>query len=61
MKRRELLRHIKNHGCEFVREGREHTIYENPANGKRVPVPRHREIADVFARAICRQLGVPEP
>ncbi len=61
MKRRDLLRHLERHGCVFVREGHGHTIYENPANGKRVPIPRHREIPDVFARTICRQLDVPEP
>lgn len=61
MKRRDLLRHIEAYGCVFVREGQGHTIYENPASGRRVPVPRHREIPNVFARAICRQLGVSEP
>lgn len=61
MKRRELIRHIENHGCVFVREGANHTMYENPVMGKRVPIPRHREIPHAFARAICRQLGVPEP
>lgn len=61
MKRRDLIRHIESHGCIFVREGRNHTIYENPATGARVPIPRHREIPSVFARGICRQLRVPEP
>ena len=56
MKRRDLLRHIKTHGCVFVREGHDHKIYENPANGNRVPILRHREIPDVFARKMCRQL-----
>lgn len=61
MKRRDLLKHIETQGCQLVREGHDHTIYENPANGKRVPIPRHREIPDAFARKICRQLGVREP
>lgn len=61
MKRRDLLKHLVAQGCVFVREGHGHTIYENPANGRRVPIPRHREIPDVFSRAICRQLGLPEP
>lgn len=60
MKRRDLVRHLRRHGCVLVREGSDHTIYENPANGRRAPVPRHREIPDHTARAICRQLGVPE-
>ena len=61
MKRRDLIRHLERHGCRFVREGRNHTIYENPTTRVRVPIPRHREIPDVFARQICRQLSVPEP
>ena len=61
MKRRDLIRHLEARACVFVREGRNHTVDENPANGIRVPIPRHREIPDVFARAICRQLGVPYP
>lgn len=61
MKRRDLLRYCELHGCAFVREGQDHTIYENLTTGRRVPIPRHREIADVFARGICKQLGIPEP
>lgn len=29
MKRRDLLRHLEKHGCEFLREGGNHTIYGN--------------------------------
>jgi hypothetical protein len=29
MKRRDLLRHLEKHGCEFLREGGNHTIYVN--------------------------------
>lgn len=61
MKRRDLIRHLDDHGCEFVREGHSHTIFENPANGRRVPIARHREIPDPLARTICRQLEIPEP
>jgi mRNA interferase HicA len=61
MKRRELIRHIERHGCVLAREGHSHSIYENTANGRRVPIPRHREIPDPFARVICRQPDVPDP
>jgi hypothetical protein len=40
------------------REGSRHSIYINPANGKKVPVPRHGEIDNRLARKICRQLEV---
>jgi mRNA interferase HicA len=35
MKRRDLLRHLRQHGCEFVREGAEHSIWGNPATNRR--------------------------
>jgi len=61
MKRRELLRHLRDSGCQFLREGSRHTVFWNPAGGKTSTVPRHAEINDFLARKICRDLGIPEP
>lgn len=61
MKRRDLIRHLLDHGCLFVREGSDHSIWENPANGRRTSVPRHREIPDFTAHRIFRQLDIPRP
>jgi hypothetical protein len=61
MKRRDLLEHLGQHGCRFVREGAEHSIWENPATNRRASVPRHREIAVYTARRICKQLEIPTP
>ena len=44
MNRRDLIRHLESHGCALIREGHSHSIYENSANGHRVPIPRHGEI-----------------
>jgi len=60
MKREKLIRHLKKHGCEFLREGGDHTMYLNPANNRRTAVPRHREIRDLLANQICKQLDVPK-
>lgn len=60
MKRRDLIRHLVDHGCHMRREGGDHSIWENPANGRRTAVPRHREIPDFTAQRICRQLGIPD-
>lgn len=49
MKRRDLLRHLRQHGCQLVREGGAHSIWENPATGRRTSIPRHREIPDYTA------------
>ncbi len=59
MKRRKLVQHLEKHGCILVREGSNHTIYENPSNNHRVPIPRHNEIADTLAKKICQQLDIP--
>ena len=61
MSRQKLLKHLRKHGCQLLREGRSHSVWINPANNQQASVPRHREINDYTAKAICRQLGIPEP
>ncbi len=60
MKRTELLRHLRRHGCDLKREGRSHSLWVNPETGHTEAIPRHREIPDLLARKICRCLTVPE-
>jgi mRNA interferase HicA len=61
MKRKALIRHLENHGCEFFREGKKHTVYVNRTTHASSTVPRHKEIKDLLARKICRDPKVPEP
>ena len=61
MKRRDLIEHLEEHGCEFLREGGNHTIYVNRSARKSSSVPRHRDINEFLARKICRDLQIPEP
>ena len=61
MRRRDLLQHLRQQGCRFVREGSQHSIWENPAAGRRTSIPRHREIPDYTATRICVQLGIAVP
>jgi len=61
MKRRDLIRHLKQHGCELLREGGRHSVYINPASDTTTAVPRHAEINEFLARKICRDLKLPEP
>jgi mRNA interferase HicA len=61
MKLADLERHLRQHGCLFHREGGAHTIWFNPIRNKLASVPRHREIKEGTARAICRQLEIPKP
>lgn len=61
MKRLDLIRHLERHGCEFLREGGNHTIYVNRLARKSSSVPRHREIIEFTASKICKDLEVPLP
>ncbi|MBN2700406.1 MAG: type II toxin-antitoxin system HicA family toxin [Methylohalobius sp. ZOD2] len=61
MKRRDLLKHLKRHGCEQFREGGKHTVFVNRTAGKSSTVPRHREINDYLAQRICKDLDIPPP
>ncbi len=61
MKRLDLLRHLEAHGCKLLREGGSHTVYFNPAVRKASTIPRHREVNEMLARKICKDLEVPLP
>ena len=61
MKRRALVRHLEQHGCELLREGANHSIFVNRAAGRTSAVPRHAEINDELAKKICKDLAVPVP
>ena len=61
MKRVDLIRHLELHGCEFLREGSNHSVFVNRPAKKSTTVPRHREINEFLAKKICRDLQVPEP
>jgi mRNA interferase HicA len=61
LKRIDLIRHLESHGCQWLREGGSHTVYVNPRARKTSTIPRHREINDLLARKICRDLEIEEP
>ncbi|BAZ51878.1 hypothetical protein NIES4103_45370 [Nostoc sp. NIES-4103] len=61
MKKRDLIRHLEENGCLFLREGGKHTIYYNPTNNRTSAVPRHTEILDILAVKICKDLDIPSP
>jgi mRNA interferase HicA len=61
VKRTHLIRHLRAHGCELLREGANHSIFVNRIAHKSSSVPRHREINEFLARKICRDLAVSEP
>jgi predicted RNA binding protein YcfA (HicA-like mRNA interferase family) len=54
MKRTDLIRYLNKNGCEFLREGGNHTIYVNRPKNKVTAIPRHNEIFDYLAIKICK-------
>jgi len=60
MKRQLFIKHLRDEGCELVREGARHSWWGNLDKGTRSAVPRHSEINDLLARKICKDLGIRE-
>ena len=59
MKRGDLIRHLRRHGCLFLREGGAHSVWVNPETKETDFMPRHTEIDNQTARSICRNLSIP--
>ena len=60
MKRNKLLTYLKEQGCEFYKEGANHTVYINKATHHLSTIPRHNDIDDNLAGKICKDLNVPK-
>ena len=52
MKRRDLLRHLQQHGCALLREGGNHSWWHHPELNRRSAIPRHNEIKELLVRKI---------
>ena len=59
MKRTRVLKHLRDQGCVFIREGSSHSWWGNSSRNTRSSVPRHTEIKDRLVRKICKDLGIP--
>ena len=56
MKQKDLIKMLERNGWTKAREGGNHIIY---TNGKDMePIPRHKEIAEMLARAIIKRRGL---
>ena len=56
MKRRDLISEVESAGAVLLRHGGKHDIYQNPKTGITQPIPRHKEINELLARKILRDL-----
>ncbi|GHU05179.1 hypothetical protein FACS1894147_11090 [Spirochaetia bacterium] len=55
MKRDAFIKILEQNGVIFFKHGSEHDIYRNKKTGKKVTVPRHGEIDNVFAKRVLKQ------
>ena len=59
MKRSELLRILKRHGCKFIEHGGNHDKFYSPITQKSFPVWRHaKDIPSGTVKAIFKQAGI---
>jgi len=61
MKRNKLLKYLLRNGCQFLREGKSHSIYFNTRNNKVSTVPRHPDIKQFTVEKICKDLEIGIP
>ena len=56
----ELYKKLRKAGCFLLRHGRSHDIWQNAANGKWSPVPRHgtEEVPKGTLNSIYQRLGL---
>jgi len=56
MKRSDLLKILRSHGCYLKREGANHSLWVSFVNGKVETIPHHNEIPDLLAKKIIKNL-----
>ena len=57
MNRTEFIKILKEHGVVFYKNGTRHDIYIHTSSGKKVAIPRHREIKNKFLRLILDEIA----
>ncbi len=61
MKANNFIRHLTLHQCNLIREGGNHSIFQNAVNKKISSVSRHKEVKNNLVRKICKDLEIPVP
>ena len=57
MKRGELIKRLKSHGCIFVKHRKKHDVYVNPRTKIEERIPRHNDINENLAKNIIKNLS----
>jgi len=56
VKRRDLIRYLKENGYRLLREGGNHSIYTN--EDIVIPIKRHKDFDRITANELCKQAGL---
>jgi len=56
MNRTEFLRILDEHGVVFYKHGSRHDIYIHISSGKKIAIPRHREIKNKFLKMLLDEI-----
>jgi len=57
MKKTQLLQILNKMGAVFVRHGKKHDVYKQPATNLETTIPRHDEIKEFTAKSIIKTLS----
>ena len=57
MKRTQLIQTLTRMGVVFVRYGKKHDVYRQPATKVETTVPRHNEVKEFTAKSIIKTLS----
>jgi len=58
MKRTHLLQILNKMGVVFVRHGKKHDVYKQPATNIETTIPRHDEVKEFTAKSIIKTLSL---
>jgi predicted RNA binding protein YcfA (HicA-like mRNA interferase family) len=61
MKKRDLEKHLRAHGCELKRHGSRHDFWHKVGTDRTSAVPRHKKIDPHTTKGILEDLDVPKP
>ncbi|MGI8634734.1 MAG: type II toxin-antitoxin system HicA family toxin [Segetibacter sp.] len=61
MRTTNFIKYLILNNCKLLREGSNHSIFQNQLNKKISSVPRHKEVKNNLVRKICKDLEILPP
>ena len=61
MNRTEFIKVLKKYGVEFYKHGNRHDIFIHTVSGRKIAIPRHREIKNKFLKIILKEISEIKP